>query len=165
MNRPPLAPRIRRLLGVTLASLICLPSLTSGQQNTTFSVTVGSAVLCLDDVEPGYFYNYMSKLGRVNRREQGAYWFKTGEQLYGAQLREVFVSDGSSAHSFVGVVASVPPPQLIEALAQAPSGGKFTQTDPKDKYSAYVSPEGAQIVFQGRNAKLFCRRDRVRRND
>ena len=163
MNRPLLASLIRCLLG---AALICLSSLTNAQQNSTFSVTVGSAVLCLDDVEPGYFYNYMSKLGRVSRREQGAYWFKTGEQLYGAQLREVFVSDGSSPHSFVGVVASVPPPQLIEALALAPSGGsKFAQTNPKDKYSAYVSPEGAQIVFQGRNAKLFCRRDRIRRND
>jgi len=132
-------------------------------QLSTFSTTVGMVVLCLDDVEPGYFYNYMSQIKPPARREHGAFWFKTSEQLFGAPLSEVFVSDGSTPHSFVGVVSSLPPDQLAEAVAAAaPAGGTFKKRNPADKYSTYLSASGAEIAYQGKNGKLFCRRDRVR---
>jgi len=135
-------------------------------QGSTFSITLGMAALCLDDVEPGYFYNYMSKTSRPFKRENGAYWFKTTEPLFGAPITEVFVSDGSSQHIFVGVVSSLPPDKLAEALATgAPAGGNFKKTNPADKNSTFFSLAGSEIVFQGKNGKLFCRRDRIRLAD
>lgn len=149
---------IKHLLGV----LLCVNGLAWAQQST-FSTTVGMAVLCLGDVEPGFFYNYMSQIKPPARREHGAFWFKTSEQLFGAPLSEVFVSDGSTRHSFVGVVSSLPPDQLAEKVATAaPAGGRFKKRNPHDKYSSFISASGAEIAFQGKNGKLFCRRDRVR---
>lgn len=155
------ARRGARWLGV----LFCVSGM-AWAQLSTFSTTVGMAVLCLSDVEPGFFYNYMRQIKPPTRREQGAFWFKTNEQLFGAPLSEVFVSDGSTQHSFVGVVSSLPPEQLAQTVAAAaPAGGGFKKRNPADKYSAYVSSSGAEIAFQGKNGKLFCRRDRVRNVD
>ena len=135
-------------------------------QGSTFSITLGMAVLCLDDVEPGFFYNYMNKTSRPSKREKGAYWFKTSEPLFGAPVTEVFISDGSSKHTFVGVVSSLPPDQLADAIATgAPAGGNFKKVNPVDKYSTYISPAGSEIIFQGKNGKMFCRRDRIRLAD
>ena len=151
----------------TLLGLLCgLFSTCALAQGATFSITVGMAVLCLDDVEPGFFYNYMNKTSRPFKREKGAYWFKTTEPLFGAPLTEVFVSDGSSPHSFVGAVSSLPPDQLAEAMATgAPAGGNFKKTEPRNKYSSLMSLAGSEIVFQGKNGKIYCRRDRARLSD
>ncbi len=135
-------------------------------QLSTFSTTVGMAVLCLSDIEPGFFYNYLSQIKPPARREHGAFWFKTSEQLFGAPLSEVFVSDGSTPHFFVGVVSVLPPDRLAETVAAAaPAGGNFKKRNPADKNSTLVSSSGAEIAFQGKNGKLFCRRDRVRMLD
>ena len=131
-------------------------------QGSTFSMTVGMAVLCIDDVEPGFLYNYMSKINRLTSHEHGAYWFKTSEQFFGVPVTEVFVSDGSSRYSFVGIVSSLPPDQLAGAVAAAaPAGGGFKKLNPADKYSTFISAAGSEIVFQGKSAKMFCRRDRI----
>ena len=143
--------------------LAIINSLQAQAQDSTFSMTVGTAALCLDDVEPGYFYNYMTKIKPSYKREQGAYWFKTPTQMFGAPVTEVFVSDGSSAHFFVGVVSSLPPDQLAETVAAgAPAGVAFKKLDPADKYSTYVSRTGSVIAFQGKTGKMYCRRDRLR---
>lgn len=149
-------------------SLFCIISLfvagtLAWAQNSTFSTTIGTAVLCFDDVEPGFLYNYMSRSKRSYKRELGAYWFKTSERLFGAPVTEVFVSDGSSRHAFVGVISSLPPDQLAEALAAAaPAVGRFRKLNPADKYSPLISSAGSEIVYQGKSAKIFCRHDRIR---
>jgi hypothetical protein len=144
-------------------AILLFASGTAWAQLSTFSTTVGMAVLCLSVAEPGYFYNYLSQIKPPVRRENGAFWFKSSDQLFGASLSEVFVSDGSTAHVFIGVVSPLPPDQLAEALAAgAPAGGNFKKRDPADKYSTWVSSFGAEIAFQGKNSKLFCRRDRIR---
>jgi hypothetical protein len=149
-----------------LSGVLLLVSGIACAQVSTFSTTVGTAVLCLSAVEPGFFFNYMSRTAPPTRREHGAYWFKTSEQLFGAPLSEVFVSDGSTRHSFIGVVSSLPPEQLAEAAAAAaPAGGTFRKLKPADKYSALISTSGAEITFQGKSGKLFCRRDRIRMLD
>ena len=153
--------RPKHLLGVLL-----FVSAAAWAQLSTFSTTVGMAVLCLSDIEPGYFYNYLSQIKPPARREHGAFWFKSSDQLFGAPLSEVFVSDGSTRHSFVGIVSPLPPDQLAEAVAAAaPAGGNFKKRNPADKYSTLVSSSGAEIAFHGKNAKLFCRRDRMRMLD
>ena len=112
---------LKNLLGI----LLFVNATFAMAQDLTFTTTVGMAVLCIDDVEPGFFYNYMTKIKPHSRREQGAYWFKSSEQLFGAPVTEVFVSDGSSRHSFIGIVSSLPPDQLAEAVTSRTRRGKF----------------------------------------
>jgi len=132
-------------------------------QGANFSTTVGMAALCVDDVEPGFLYNTLRKIKPPSRHEQGAYWFAIAEPLFTAPVSEVFVSDGSSRHVFVGVVSPLAPAQLAEAIAAgAPAGGTFKRDNPADRYSPYTSAAGAQIVFFNKKSKLFCRRDRGR---
>jgi hypothetical protein len=150
-----------RLFG---AMLLFLGSCAFAQQSSNFSVTIGTAVLCLDDIEPGYFFNYLRKTKPPVRHEQGAYWFSTQESFFGIPLKEVFLSDGSSEYTFVGLVTSLTPQQLVDALSEsAPAGGRFRKREPENKYSVFVSPAGSVIAFQGKFAKIFCRRDKVRR--
>lgn len=131
-------------------------------QGSTFSTTVGTAVLCLDDVEPGFFRNYMTAIKPAYKQEQGAYWFKASAEMYGAAVTEVFVSDESSAHRFIGVLTSLPPEQLADAVNKAaPAGARFKKDNPDDKYSTYTSLSGSVIAFQGKNGKMYCRRDRM----
>jgi len=160
--RPNFSSMRNKLLGV----LFCMHGVFAWAQDSTFSTTVGMAVLCLDDVEPGFFYNYMSNIKRAYKREQGAYWFKTPGQLFGAPVTEVFVSDGSSPYLFVGIVSSLPPVELAAAVAaSAPAGGSFKSVNPADKFASFISPAGSEIVYQGKNGKMFCRRDRIRPPD
>lgn len=160
--RPGFRFSLNKLLGV----LFCVNAGLASAQSSTFSTTVGMAVLCIDDVEPGFFYNHMSNIKRAYKREQGAYWFKTPGQLFGAPVTEVFVSDGSSPHSFLGIVSSLPPVELAAAVAaSAPAGGNFRSVNPADKFASFISSTGSEIVYQGKYGKMFCRRDRIRLSD
>jgi hypothetical protein len=132
-------------------------------QGSSFSMTVGTAVLCLDDLDPGFLYNYMAQLKPSYKREEGAYWFKTATDMFGVPVTEVFISDGSSEHNFVGVLSSLPPDQIVEAIGNgAPTGGVFIKDNPADKYSTYSSAGGSVVAFQGKNGKVYCRRDRLK---
>lgn len=129
-------------------------------QDSTLPTSLGMAILCLDDVEPGYFYNAMRR--RPYKTEDGAYWFKTSAQLFGAPVTEVFVSDGSSRHAFVGAISSLSPAELAAVVsAGAPAGGGFKRVSRTDRYAPFVSPTGSEIVYQGNKGKIFCRRDRI----
>jgi hypothetical protein len=154
------------MLGKLLGVLFCVNAGIVSAQDSTFSTNVGMAVLCLGDVDPGYFFNYLSNVKPAYKREQGAYWFKVTGDFFGAPVIEVFVSDGSSRHSFVGMVSSLAPVELAAAVAVgAPAGGNFRSIDPADKYSILESPAGSQIVYQGKKGKIFCRRDRILQQD
>ncbi|MDR1164110.1 MAG: hypothetical protein LBM17_09820 [Candidatus Accumulibacter sp.] len=154
---------IAKLLG---AALFLLGSCAFAQQSSTFSVTIGTAVLCLDDIDPGYFFNYLNKIKPPARHSEGAYWFATKESFFGTPLKEVFVSDGSGEYTFIGLVTRLTPQQLVDALSEsAPAGGRFRKREPRNKYSVFISPAGSIIAYQGKFAKIFCRRDKVRREE
>jgi len=148
---------------VTILALTMVASFAHAHaQGSTFATTVGTAVLCLDDVEPGFFRNFMTAIKPSYKQEQGAYWFKATADMFGVPVTEVFVSDGSSAHRFVGILSSLPPDQMAEAVNNAALAGiTFQKDNPKDKYSTYSSPSGSIIAFQGKNGKMYCRRDRA----
>lgn len=142
------------------ALLALLISTGAWPQDSTLPTGLGMAILCLDDVEPGYFYNAMRR--RPYKTEDGAYWFKTTEQLFGAPVSEIFISDGTSRHAFVGAISSLSPSALAAVISAAvPAGGGFIRVSRTDRYSPYVSPSGSEIVYQGNRAKIFCRRDRI----
>ena len=159
MSRASLTARvIRRKLWPAILGLL----IGSGAwpQDSTLPTSLGMAILCLDDVEPGYFYNAMRR--RPYKTEDGAYWFKTSDQLFGAPISEIFISDGTSRHVFVGAVSSLSPSALAAVVsAAAPAGGGFKRVSRTDRYSPFVSPTGSEIVYQGNRGKIFCRRDRI----
>lgn len=158
-RRKPAAGRCRACAAIVglLASTGLWPD------DSTFSATFGPAILCLDDLEPGYFYNYLRQRQRPYKIEQGAYWFKTSDQLFGAPLTEVFVSDDSSRYAFVGAVSTLSPSELAATVsAAAPAGGSFKRLSRTDRYSIYASPIGSVIAYQGNKGKIFCYRDRIR---
>ena len=142
--------------------LLALVSACALAQASTFGTTIGTAILCLDDLQPAYFYRYMTETKRSYKHDQGAYWFKASADLFGVTVTEVFVSDGSSRDVFVGALTSLPPDQVADTLnQQALAGAGFKKDNPKDRYSGSTSRSGSVSVFQGRNGKIFCRRDRV----
>lgn len=129
-------------------------------QEAPLPATLGNAILCLDDLAPGYFYNAMGQ--HPYKIENGAYWFKTSAQLLGVPLTEVFISDGSSRYDFVGAVSSLSPVELAEAVsANVPAGGSFQRLNRTDRYSIFVSRIGSEIAYHGKKGKIFCRRDRI----
>lgn len=104
----------------------------------------------------------MRQRQRPYKTEDGAYWFKTAEQLFGAPLTEVFISDGSSRYAFVGAVSSLPPAELAAVIsAAAPAGGSFKKLSRTDRYSVLVSSTGSEIAYHGKKGKIFCRRDQI----
>lgn len=146
-----------------LVALLCLCGSLVLAQGSSFSTTVGTAVLCLDDLDPGFIHNYMAQLKPSYKREDGAYWFKTATDMFGVPVTEVFVSDGSTEHNFVGVISSMSPDEIVEALGNgAPAGGVFMKDNAADRYSTYSSANGSVVAFQGKNGKVYCRRDRLK---
>jgi hypothetical protein len=125
-----------------------------------FGVTVGFALLCHDQISPGYFRDYLKQyFGAPARYEGGAYWYKTkGAQLWGSPVTEVFVSDGASDYAFLGALVKAAPPALAKAIEAQPEYGvwHFTATG-SAPFSPLRAPSGAQIVFKGAaESKIYC---------
>lgn len=151
--------RIGRGLSLVAALLSWLSAAAFAQQPSTFSVTIGHPALCLSQIEPGTLYNYLRQhFGEPVRKEQGAYWFQVTAQLWEVPISEVFVTDRSSDHVFVGVVATVPPQALADAILRSSrTGVVFEKVWPDWEFSPLRAASGAQIMFQGQFGKLFCR--------
>lgn len=138
------------LCGISPSAVCAAPS--------HFAPTIGHAVLCLSQVEPGYHYNYLLQhFGPPYKQEGGAYWFRTPAAFWTVPITEVFVSDQGSTHQFVGALSSLPPDQLATQLTEgAKAGTRFWKRDPQDPYSTYISLTGSIIAFQGTQSKIYC---------
>lgn len=122
---------------------------------STFSTEVGNAVLCLNKLDAGYFYNYFSSaFGPPRKHEGNAYWFKSDGNLWGIPVTEVLVSDASSTHVFVAAFADATPAKLDEAiLGQA--GMKFTLASSAPN-AIRTATSGAVIAYAKTKAKVYC---------
>jgi hypothetical protein len=152
---PPLV--VCKTLLACLAVLLSLPVQALGPR-PDFGITMGPAVLCRDNLEMKYLYDYLSaSIGPAYKREQGAYWFRTKTQLFGKELAEVFVSDQSSEWDFVGAVVKAKPDELAKAV-QTAAGPIFVKTATGYQYSPYQAQGSSEIMWQDKNAKILCRR-------
>ena len=123
-----------------------------------FSVTVGPAILCRDKLDMKFFYDYLSaSFGPAYKREQGAYWFRAKAQLFGKDIKEIFISDQSSDWVFVGAIFNAKPDDLAQAV-QASAGTVFAKSASSYRYSPYQSQGTSEIMWQTNDAKLLCRR-------
>jgi len=80
----------------------------------TFGTEVGNALLCIDQLDNKYFYDYLSAVfGKPYKIDGGAYWFKTpGATLWGVEVLDVMVYDPSSPLAFLGAILKNNPSQL-----------------------------------------------------
>jgi hypothetical protein len=123
-----------------------------------FGVTIGPAILCRDLLDMKFFYDYLSaSFGPAYKREQGAYWFRAKAQLFGKDVKEIFVSDQSSDWVFVGAIFNAKPDELAKSV-QASAGTDFKKYLSGYQYSPYQSQGTSEIMWQDKDAKLLCRR-------
>ena len=122
---------------------------------STFGTTIGSALLCLDQIDPFYFWSYLNEFfGAPYKKEGGAYWFKVQTSLWGATISDVMVSDGSGQLMFLAAAASTKPDKLSEAIISS-TGIGYTKND-TSQYSPMMSNLGSKIVFFNQNSKIYC---------
>ncbi|HXA46429.1 MAG TPA: hypothetical protein VNW52_02275 [Burkholderiaceae bacterium] len=151
----------RRLKILFLSATLFLACITNAYAvgpRPDFGVTIGPAILCRDLLDMKFFYDYLSaSFGPAYKREQGAYWFRAKAQLFGKDIKEIFISDQSSDWAFVGAIFNVKPDELAKAV-QASAGTDFSKTVQGYQYSTYQSQGTSEIMWQANDAKLLCRR-------
>ena len=160
MTRPLYHSRLRLTIVALIATLsVCYTgSVGAVGPRPDFSVTIGPAILCRDQLDMKFFYDYLTaSFGPSYKREQGAYWFRAKAQLFGKDIKEIFVSDQSSDWIFVGAIFNVKPDELAKSV-QASAGTDFTKTANGYKYSPYQSQGTSEIMWQANDSKLLCRR-------
>lgn len=105
-----------------------------------------------------FFYDYLTaSFGPSYKRAQGAYWFRAKTQLFGKDVKEVFISDQSSDWIFVGALFNTKPDDLAKAV-QVSAGTNFIKTVSGYQYSPYQSQGTSEIMWQDKDSKLLCRR-------
>jgi hypothetical protein len=144
-------PRALPLLAA-LACLVCVPALAAP---STFGPVIGSALLCRSHLDNAYFHAYLTQaFGPAYKREGGAYWFRTEASLWGAQVREVMVSDDSSNLVFVAAVTDSTPEEL-EKSVRAAAGTAFRAVD-GSRYPLRKSNPGSTIAYANDKSKIYC---------
>jgi hypothetical protein len=144
-----------------LASLLAWPGAASAQAGSgkppsTFGPVIGAALLCHDQLDNAYFYQYLqAAFGPPYQHTGGAFWFRTADaQLWGVPVSEVMVSDDSSEHVFVAAVADVPPDELEQAIRKA-AGIAHLAAD-ASSYPLRISTPGSTIAYYNSKSKIYC---------
>lgn len=149
-------PGLRSIAGRAGLLLLCCWAQTAGAATpSTFGSTVGNTLLCMNQINEQFFYDYFSQaFGKPYKREGGAYWFKADANLWGVPVPEVMVSEAASPWSFVAAVVDVPPEQLDEAVVA--TMGLRHQKMGLAPFPVREAAPGSQIVYFQKKSKIFC---------
>ncbi|MEH6438313.1 hypothetical protein [Massilia sp. DD77] len=122
---------------------------------STFGPVIGSALLCRSHLDNRYFRQYLTQaFGPSYKREGGAYWFRTEASLWGAQVREVMVSDDSSEIVFVAAVTDSTPEELEKSVRDQ-AGVAFRAQD-ATPHALRKSNPGSTIAYANDKSKIYC---------
>jgi hypothetical protein len=143
----------------SIAKAVCLFSLlfalSAHAVDSGFSETIGGGLFCLDEIDQNFYINWISlRYGPPQKREGQAYWFDvTGEKLFGATLKYLFVGDGTSAYEFIGAVFEDAPADLVKKIGDY-QGRKVAFQMNAD---GYASKTGSRIItnYDG-GSKMYC---------
>ena len=122
----------------------------------TFNIEVGNALLCLNQLNSKYFYDYLFEaFGKPYKVDGGAYWFKAKDvTLWGLEVTDVLVNDSGSPADFIGAVVKDTPQALVDAINKSVSI-RFTAVD-SSKYSLMSSQTGSVIAYEKTKSKIYC---------
>ena len=124
---------------------------------STFSQVVGNALLCRSHLDNRYFYDYLgSAFGPAYKREGGAWWFRVEATLWGAEVKEVMVSDDSSDLVFIAALTESTPEEL-EGAIRASAGIVYRPLD-ASPYPLRVSNPGSTIAYMNDKSKIYCKK-------
>jgi hypothetical protein len=144
-----------RRLRLALVAALALGTSPAQALPSTFGPVIGSALLCRSHLDNRYFHDYLTAaFGPAYKREGGAYWFKTEATLWGAEVKEVMVSDDSSDLVFIAAVTDSTPEELQEAI-RAASGTAFKAVD-ASRFPLRVSNPGSTIAYINDKSKIYC---------
>lgn len=139
--------------GVGMAA--ALASFPAQAAPSTFGPVIGSALLCRSELNNAYFYQYLTQsFGPSYKREGGAWWFRVDATLWGAQVKEVMVSDDSSELVFIAAVTESKPEELEKAVHGA-AGAAFRPVD-GSRYPLRKSNPGSTIAYANDKSKIYC---------
>ena len=126
-----------------------------GEIPTTFGSIIGPALLCVDQIDPFYYWSYMNQFfGPPYKREGGAYWFKVTTTLWGANITDVLVSDGENQQVFLAASFEGNPAKLADAILA--STGIQHLIEGSFQYSPLRSSVGSKIIYFNNNSKIYC---------
>jgi len=148
--------RTRGWLAGALLALVAPGAAAQASVPTTFGTVIGNGLLCRDETDNNYYYNYLLKhFGAAYKHDGGAFWFKTdGATLWGTPISEVMVSDDTSTYIFVGAVAETTPEKLEQAIIQQ-VGIHYTIID-TSPYPVREARPASRIVYFDTKSKIYC---------
>ena len=127
----------------------------AGAPPATFGSTIGPGLLCIDQIDPFYYWSYMNQyFGPPYKREGGAYWFKVEATLWGETVTEVMVSDGASEQIFLAASFKGDPAKIAASITDS-TGIRHTNQVPS-RFSPLISGMGSKIIYFGQNSKIYC---------
>lgn len=144
-------------MAVCLVLAYCLSPacVAAGAPASTFGTTIGSGLLCLDQIDPFFFWSYLKEsFGVPYKQESGAYWFKVQTSLWGMQVSDILVSDGSGQLVFLAATFKAKPDALSDAILG--STGIGYMKDGAMRYSPLESGLGSRIVYAGQDSRIYC---------
>ena len=151
---------VRRMRAAAACLVLASAPLQAAQAPPTFSTVIGHALLCLNQMDAGYFHAYLTKaFGPAYKHEAGAWWFRAGTTLWNVPVSEVMVSDGDSSQTFIGAIVDVPPEQLETAITTA-MGIRHKKTD-ASQYPLRESPAGSVIAYAAQKSKIYCAKSQM----
>ena len=148
----PAFTRLTALACLATASFLAAPA---SAMPSTFGTVIGNALLCRSHLENRYFHDYLTaSFGPAYKREGGAYWFKTEATLWGAEVKEVMVSDDTSELVFIAAITESTP-QELESAIRAAAGTSFRAVD-ATPFPLRVSNPGSTIAYMNDKSKIYC---------
>lgn len=116
-----------------------------------FSVKIWSALSGTSDPNIYYYYHYLSdKYNKKPIQKSDSFWFNGKQSFHGINSESVFISNGTSAYNFIGIVLEGSPKDVAEKLGNN-IGVQFKPVNEKEKYPIYISGSGAEILWEGKN--------------
>ncbi|WP_229423063.1 hypothetical protein [Telluria aromaticivorans] len=122
---------------------------------STFGPVIGNALLCRSHLENRYFHDYLTTaFGPAYKREGGAWWFKTEATLWGAEVKEVMVSDDSNPLVFIAAITESTPEELEQGIRTA--YGIVFKPAGATPFPLRVSNLGSTIAYMNDKSKIYC---------
>ncbi len=147
---------------LVLAGMPVAAGPTAPPMPSTFNTTIGDALLCLDALDPAYFYQYLQTwFGAPYQHSGGGWWFRTpsNAKLWNVRITSIIVSDNTANLRFIAAETDVSTDKLAQAIHDA--AGLVYQPGNPGKWPLLVSNTGSTIAWEQDKSKIYCAKNRL----